>query len=247
MFVRLDSLTLDPNNARKHSQRNIAAIAGSLEKFGQRKPIVVHGNKVIAGNGTVEAARSLGWVEIDVARVPDDWSDDQAMAYALADNRSAELAEWDDSVLADQLLALTDKQWDVTQFGFDNVSGGDSETFDSDKYTKSINIPHYEIVGEQPGLAELVDMTKVNELASYIHAADIPDDVRDFLLTAAMRHAVFDYRKIAEFYPHTTPEIQELMEQSALIIIDFDNAIRNGYVRFVSKMNELIQGAEDAG
>ena len=53
--VTIESLKLDPNNARKHSKRNLDAIKASLEKFGQRKPIFVHNGVVIAGNGTLEA------------------------------------------------------------------------------------------------------------------------------------------------------------------------------------------------
>ena len=114
----ISELTLDPNNARKHSQKNLDAIAASLEKFGQRKPIVVHRGVVIAGNGTVEAAKTLGWTEISIAEVPDDWDLDTAKAYALADNRSAELAEWDEGTLAKQLLELEDVGWDIASLGF---------------------------------------------------------------------------------------------------------------------------------
>ena len=117
--VKIESLTLDPNNARKHSKRNLDAIASSLDKFGQRKPIVVHNGVVIAGNGTLEAARTLGWTEIGISRCPDDWDADTAKAYALADNRSAELAEWDDLVLANQLLDLDGMGWDIEALGFE--------------------------------------------------------------------------------------------------------------------------------
>jgi len=117
--VAIAELSLDPKNARKHSQRNLDAIAASLEKFGQRKPIVVHRGVVLAGNGTLEAAKTLGWTEIDVAEVPDDWDDETAKAYALADNRTAELAEWDESELAKQLLELQDADWDITELGFE--------------------------------------------------------------------------------------------------------------------------------
>lgn len=119
MKISITELSLDPKNARKHSQRNLDAIAASLEKFGQRKPIVVHRGVVLAGNGTLEAAKTLGWTEIDVAEVPDDWDDETAKAYALADNRTAELAEWDESELAKQLLELQDADWDITELGFE--------------------------------------------------------------------------------------------------------------------------------
>jgi len=118
-LVSIDDLTLDPANARKHDAKNLKAIAESLKQFGQRKPIVVWGRTVVAGNGTLVAARSLGWTEISVARVPDDWSSDQVKAYALADNRSAELAVWDEQVLAAQLLELTEAEFDVELLGFE--------------------------------------------------------------------------------------------------------------------------------
>ena len=117
--VAIESLNLDPNNARKHSRRNLDAIAASLNKFGQRKPIVVHNGTVIAGNGTLEAAKSLGWTEIGITRCPDDWDADTAKAFALADNRSSELAEWDDLVLANQLLDLDGMGWDIEALGFE--------------------------------------------------------------------------------------------------------------------------------
>jgi site-specific DNA-methyltransferase (adenine-specific) len=118
--VLISSLSLDPTNARRHDSKNLASIEGSLRLFGQRKPIVVTGaNVVVAGNGTLEAAKSLGWSEIDVVRIPADWSAEQVKAYALADNRTAELAEWDAKVLADQLIELDAEGWDVSEFGFD--------------------------------------------------------------------------------------------------------------------------------
>ena len=129
MKISITDLSLDPKNARKHSARNLEAIATSLEKFGQRKPIVVHRGVVLAGNGTLEAAKSLGWTEIDVAEVPDDWDNDTAKAYALADNRTAELAEWDESELAKQLLELQDADWDITELGFEITKVLDEPNF----------------------------------------------------------------------------------------------------------------------
>jgi DNA modification methylase len=131
--ISITDLSLDPKNARKHSQRNLDAIAASLLKFGQRKPLVVHRGVVLAGNGTLEAARSIGWTEIDVAEVPDDWDMDTAKAYALADNRTAELAEWDEGELAKQLLELVDADWDITELGFEVPALADIEPTDEDE------------------------------------------------------------------------------------------------------------------
>ena len=119
--VLIDDLELDPNNARRHSKKNLDAIAASLERFGQRKPIVVWRNRVVAGNGTLVAARSLGWREISVARCPDHWDELQVKAFALADNRSAELAEWDEQVLNAQLQELELAEFDVEAIGFETT------------------------------------------------------------------------------------------------------------------------------
>jgi site-specific DNA-methyltransferase (adenine-specific) len=121
--VLISSLSLDPTNARRHDAKNLASIEGSLRLFGQRKPIVVTGsNVVVAGNGTLEAAKALGWSNIDVVRIPVDWSPEQVKAYALADNRTAELAEWDAKVLAEQLVELDAVGWDVAEFGFEPIN-----------------------------------------------------------------------------------------------------------------------------
>lgn len=104
-IVKIETLVFDPANARKHGEKNLAAIKSSLQRFGQQKPIVVDANGVVrAGNGTLAAAKALGWKEIAIVRSP--LSGSEATAYAIADNRSSELAEWDDDSLAKQLSAL---------------------------------------------------------------------------------------------------------------------------------------------
>lgn len=116
--VPLSELHHDPRNARIHDDRNVAAIAYSLKKFGQRRLAVVQKDGMIirAGNGMIEAARRLGWDRIAVLVV--DEVDETAREYALADNRSAELADWDASTLADELRslpALPESMWDAKE------------------------------------------------------------------------------------------------------------------------------------
>ena len=104
-LVDIASLSLDPANLRRHPERNMQAIMGSLRRFGQQKPIVVDAKGVvIAGNGTLAAAKQLGWKQIAVAETA--LAGSEATAFAIADNRTAELAEWDDDALAKTLAAL---------------------------------------------------------------------------------------------------------------------------------------------
>jgi DNA modification methylase len=103
--VPIDSLTHDPRNARRHNARNLDAIRASLSAFGQVRPIVVdRAGVVLAGNGTLEAARALGWTSIAVVEF--EGTAEAAQAFAVADNRTAELAEWDREVLAEILADL---------------------------------------------------------------------------------------------------------------------------------------------
>lgn len=103
--IPIAELDLDPANVRQHDEKNLAAIKSSLKRFGQQKPIVVDPKGiVIAGNGTLTAARALGWDRIRIVRTQLEGS--EATAYAIADNRTAELATWDDDALMQQLSAL---------------------------------------------------------------------------------------------------------------------------------------------
>lgn len=117
--LKISELNLDPNNARKHDEANLKAIEGSLRQFGQRKPIVVTAKGiVVAGNGTVTAAKRLGWTEIEAVRTPADWTPDQIKAFALADNRTAELAQWEPVTLDAQLEDLQIAGFDIESIGF---------------------------------------------------------------------------------------------------------------------------------
>jgi ParB-like chromosome segregation protein Spo0J len=103
--VPIESIQFDPANVRKHGEKNLATIKASLSRFGQQKPIVVDAAGVVrAGNGTLAAAKALGWKEIAIVR--SSLAGSEATAYAIADNRTAELAEWDDDALAQTLAAL---------------------------------------------------------------------------------------------------------------------------------------------
>lgn len=117
--VPIDSVQFDPANVRRHGEKNLATIKASLARFGQQKPLVVDADGVVrAGNGTLAAAKALGWKEVTIVRT--DLKGAEATAYAIADNRTAELAEWDDDALAQTLAALQIEDDDLAiATGFD--------------------------------------------------------------------------------------------------------------------------------
>lgn len=116
MVVPISSLRPDPQNARSHPKASIDAIKDSLNQFGQVKNIVgLEDGTIIAGSGTLQAAKELGWKELAVLKFKDRKA---ARAYAIADNQVALISEWDFEALSDQMKALQHDGIDLRQLGF---------------------------------------------------------------------------------------------------------------------------------
>jgi hypothetical protein len=132
-----------------------------------------------------------------------------------------------------------------------NMFGHEFNSPDEDekKYTTKIQAPIYEPKNKQPHILELYNHTKAKRLINDIQTSNLPDIEKDFLIKAASRHIVFNYEKIADYYAHATPEMKELMERSALVIIDFEKAIQYGYIRLCDDIRKqyLEEYAEGEG
>ena len=116
-IVKIDSLHLDPENAREHPEPNIDAIAASLRRFGQQEPILVDAvGKVLAGNGTMVAAIRLGWKKIAITHSR--LTGHEASGYSIDDNQTALLSEWDQVPLATTLRSLQSEGVDIRDIGF---------------------------------------------------------------------------------------------------------------------------------
>jgi len=223
------------NNPKEHPEEQIEKIKKSIKEYGFTVPLIVAGNnEVIAGHGRLKAAK-----ELSMDRLPcikrEDLTEEQARGLRIADNKITE-SEWNEEQLAAEFESLDED--DFT--GFDEIEIDDiwedlePETeVDSEKYTDKIESPTYEPTREeQPPINELIDTDKFEKLLNKIKKADIPKYKKDFLKLAAHRHIVFDYENIAEYYAHADKKVQELMEDLALVIIDMDKAIEEGFTKF---------------
>jgi len=240
----IDKLIPYARNSRTHSDEQVAQIAASIKEWGWTTPVLVdEQGGIIAGHGRTLAAQKLKMKEVPVM-VAKGWSDIKKRAYIIADNKLALNAEWDNEMLSLELQELAGAGFDTELTGFSleemtELMMGEPETDDADsKYTKKIDAPTYQPTGDKPLIADVYDNTKYIELTAKIHGnPDISQEVKDFLLAAASRHIRFDFEQIAEYYAHADPDLQELMEDSALVIIDFDKAIANGYVRLTQAIS----------
>jgi ParB-like chromosome segregation protein Spo0J len=123
LLVPIDSIHLDPANARLHGDRSLHGIAASLRRYGQLQPIVVRAQTrvVEAGNGTLQAALMEGWTHVAALLVDDD--PQSACGFAIVDNRAGELATWNLQQLLAQVdeLQKLDVDLDITLLGFDQA------------------------------------------------------------------------------------------------------------------------------
>ena len=154
----------------------------------------------------------------------------------MLDNKTNE-SQWDFDLLKEDLEGL-----DFDDF---EINWGLESAEEANPYTAKVNAPQYQITGDEPSIAELYDGTKANELILDIQKSNVTKEEKEFLVEAAKRHVVFNYRNIAEYYAHAEKEMQELMEKSALVIIDYNDAIANGYVKLSKALREL-RGEENA-
>lgn len=238
----VDELIPYENNPRKNDAA-VDKVALSISAFGFKVPIVIDANNVIVtGHTRLKAAKKLGIKTVPCIKA-DDLTDEQIKAFRLADNKVSEFSEWDEEKLMKELEALGDIDMSLYGFEFPDEDEGDG---DDDTYTHDNNIPQYEIQGEQPELSELVNEEKTSELLEEIENSDLSYEEKEFLRKAAQRHLVFNYKKVAEYYANASEAMQELMEKSALVIIDYNNAIANGYTTLSDRVQKLLGADKNA-
>ena len=241
--MNVDDLIPYENNPRKNDAA-VEKVALSISAFGFKVPIVIDSNNVIVtGHTRAKAAKKLGLTTVPCIKA-DDLTDEQIKAFRLADNKVSEFSEWDDEKLLAELEALGDV--DMSLYGFDFPDDDEDDDDTDDTYTSETNIPQYEIQGEKPDISELVDTDKTDELLQEIENSDLGYEEKQFLKQAAQRHLVFNYKKVAEYYAAASEEMQDLMEKSALVIIDYNDAIANGYTALSEKMKKLLEADKNA-
>lgn len=230
-------------NPRKNDQA-VDKVAKSIETFGFNQPIVVDSeNTIVVGHTRWKAANKLGLEYVPTLVLAETMSKEKIQAYRIADNKLNELAEWDDELLIEELKDLQSSMGNVELTGFDEDYVNKESLEDHEKYTKKIDTPIYTPTGKQPETQELYEDHRTKELLENIDKAECEDIVKDFLRLAAHRHTKFNYKLIAEYYAHAPKDVQKLMEDSALVIIDFERAIELGYAKLRDDIADIYKQA----
>jgi hypothetical protein len=247
----LDKLIAYAGNPRKNDHA-VEAVASAIKRFGFRVPVLAKSDgSLIDGHLRVKAAKHLGMKEVP-AVLCDDLSEADIKALRISINRMAELAEWDTELLSVELEGLATEGITLEDVGFDDDSLKElgalltgQESNSDNPYTTKVEAPIYKVTGPKPALSELCNCEKYHSLIHSIECSSLSENEKAFLKLAAARHIIFDYQQIAEYYAHSNKEAQQLMEDSALVIIDFKKAIESGFVKLTERIADQFR--EDFG
>jgi hypothetical protein len=260
-YVPLSKVVPALRNPKLHAE---ADLDKSVGRFGYTEPVLLdeRTGRLVAGHGRIDSLKRLKekggeppegvqvqgkeWA-IPVTRGWASRNDSEAEAYLLASNQLTIAGGWDEEKLEEMLRDLAATQsldgagWDEKELEkLLAESAGDG------LYTGKVEAPIYKPTGEKPKVSELYDTERLRLLTREIdEATDITEEERVFLRMAATRHLTFDYQNIAEFYAHASAPLQRLMEQSALVIIDFKQAIELGFVKMAEALAEAAGENED--
>jgi hypothetical protein len=236
----INDLKASEYNPRQISKKQFKELCESIEGFGLVDPIIINKNPereniVVGGHQRLKACKKLGFKKIPCVEVNLDI--DKEMELNVRLNKSGGVFDID-------MLANTFDIHNLKEWGFADIELGINtdkiEEVDS-LYTKKIKLPVYEPKIEKPKTEELFSNIKTNKLIEKIKKSNATKEEKDFLIMSAYRHLVFSYDKIAEFYAHSNKEVQGLMEDSALVIIDFNKAIENGF----SELSNLLLNTQE--
>jgi len=240
--VRAGDLQENSANWRRHPQEQVNALAGVISEIGFAGALVAYEGDdgaltLIDGHmrAGVDAEQELPVIVLDVneaeaKKLLATYDPIGAMAQTdtVALTSLLDAATFKDAPINDMLKALADAE---------PISLNSSPEDKASAYTRMVKTPIYEPKGEQPRVDELSDRSTANELIDEIKQTDLPEDIQKFLMDAAERHVGFDYSRIANYYAHAPSDVRALMERSALIIIDYNQAIEHGFVRFTGEID----------
>jgi len=232
--VRAGDLVPAPLNWRRHPKAQQDAMKGILDEVGYADAVLARetprGLELIDGHlrTSLDDEQILPVLVLDL-------NDEEATKLLLTLDPLAAMAETDNDALASLMADVTFNDDSITAM-LESLANEEwlsdlIQQPDATSYTQTVDIPIYHPTGPQPPIEELTDRSTADELIGQIRQAELPPTIERFLMDAAERHVAFNFQRIANYYAHSSPDIQALMERSALVIVDYNQAIENGFVR----------------
>ena len=247
-----------PKNPRYIRDTKFEALVESIRtspEFLDARPLIVYpmenGNYIVlCGNMRLRACRELNLSDVPCYVLPKNTTTEKLREYTIKDNMSYGDIDWD-SIANDWDMEEL-KEWDfelpdwtAEETGDFPDGNGSGEATDSN-YSRKIEAPTYEPTGEEPAIADCVDTEAVKRLLAEIDRSEVSEEQKTMLRICAYRHARINFENMAEYYAHQGEEMQSLMESNALVVIDYDKALQNGFVEMTKRLLELAPDAQAA-
>jgi len=233
--IKINKVKSNPNNPRIIKNDKFLKLVKSIQEFPEMlklRPIVVDEDMVVlGGNMRLKASKAAGLTDVWV-EVAKGLSEEKKKEFIVKDNVG--FGEWEWDMLANEWDSVELAEW-----GLDVWENTDDVKEEEEMLSRNIKAPVYEPKNEKPSESELFNENKTKKLIQKIELANITSEEKDFLIKAAYRHTIYNYQNIADFYAHSSKEVQELMEESALVIIDLKDAISNGFVTLTDNIKKL--------
>lgn len=237
------------DNPRAITEEGIEHLMKSIERdplYIEARPLLLSDRTgklvVIGGNQRMKACTRLGWREVPTVLFSG-LTEEEEYEKATIDNTHDGV--WDSDKLreaCEKWGASKLESWGITDLPtFDEIEDDDAESEQDkeNKYTKKVEAPVYEIKGDNVHVSDVFDNSKTESLIQEIEASNVPDELKYFLTIAAYRHTVINFEKVAELYATLDKDSQELFEHSALVIVDYNDAIKNGFLQMSKRLQEL--------
>ena len=247
-----------PKNPRYIRDTKFEALVESIRtspEFLDARPLIVYpmenGNYIVlCGNMRLRACRELNLSDVPCYVLPKNTPTEKLREYTIKDNMSYGDIDWDS--IANEWDMEELKEWDfdlpdwtAEETGdFPDGNTGDEAT--DNNYSRKIEAPTYEPTGEEPAIVDCVDTEAVERLLAEIDRSEVSEEQKTMLRICAYRHARINFENMAEYYAHQGEEMQSLMESNALVVIDYDKALQNGFVEMTKRLLELAPDAQAA-
>lgn len=249
--VNVDQLTIWEGHPVDY---DVGAATMFDKSFGKTDVVYTYGDEVLLGKAQVEAEKIDPKDDGTTRRLDLEalgWPREKAEGLALGKLTQYRTAVWDDSATLEAAIRLHEYDQELAR-----NAGWDGDTIDElaelvgdddplTEYTNTIQLPIYEPKRDKPPtMRMMMNREFADELIQEIESAEgLTSDERALLTAAAERHVIFQFDELAEFYCHASPTVQALMERSAMIVVDVDSSIENGYIKMVETIAELSSEA----
>lgn len=233
------------NNPRQITKKDLDILKKSIKNnpdYFEARPIILSNRTgklvIIAGNQRLKVCKELG-IETVPTYLLKNLSEEREKEIIIRDNVNN--GDWDFDLLVNEWNVE-----DLENWGVEILKNDTNEEEKESIYTSKITSPIYEKqLNEKPKIEDCLNTEKRNKFFEKIKKLDCSDEEKSFLYNCANRFLEFNYRNIAEYYCHSNKEIQDIMEDMALIIIDYNKAIEKGYIELsVNIKKELEQEYE---